>query len=931
MTGAKPMEVHSARPGSHGYDDAFSAIVSGLSPEAMVPERTESVSKAGARIMLEECLHHKLEKLAGQPVPTQMILALTQERDKILVSSMRAFIPTHRKPCLGGGFNPRSHKASQNKRRKSPARLNTVHNSSRPPEAPASDSQLRSQPINAMLPSESIGTTQTARRCTSAHVPAYVMQDPAYASSTSAATSPPRSAPPSRRPARKSNSQPPQATHHTATGCMQPTFAPEDSFIQQDTSLAEESSADFTAALSVHCPASSPHRPRHSYPMPHPRTTATPITLPHTDPPHKPTHNTVAGPSTRASPASSRRPATASAAPAHHFSPSPRRILSAHNGRHRHPSYRPPSSTAAGKDRIACTNIELAVKRVQDTNASAAARPRAPRPATSPGRRARTTYSPPARSASPDARAASSRAQLTYSALSRLSPHMHDRQVSPPRQIHSAPARGRACTAAAGIAAARVAPHEIASGPAGEGILPSYTLRFALGMEQRVEEASLEPHSARACSTLYTPSTPLDPRKVSKLGRAWSADGGGAAAAAGLRVASSPLVHAHEGPRGAAGDAAAAVVDGSGGGGLLRQPSSFAAVLNYPRFNTQGAAGEFRPSSARSSTWECAALMRRAHSSASDDETGRLQRASGSAPQHGSAAPVSRLEHGAAAPASPGADASWSERGPAGVLRDVRCGQTGCVRAIKAADDAVEGGAGVEGVPEEWSGLWPLHSTAEADAPPELQEGEAAVVIREAEDAHWFGPGDGEVSQDGAGDGLMEAGTGAGSGEVRPPTEHDREARTAGRGAGEARTGWQMGDGSGRPGGDWFEQERGRSGGDCDVSTARDVYEGSGRRCSGGSGEGAGSGDGSNGGLDATVGLDGGQHGSYMEAGGSYFALQFEEDPWRGNEGQAGGECGDGQEEAMHSLYDGCEEQESECERDGSWSGRHGGGQADAL
>lgn len=53
-------------PEPHGLDEVFSSIVSGIRPEAMVPERTESVSKAGARIMLEECLHSKLEVLAFQ-------------------------------------------------------------------------------------------------------------------------------------------------------------------------------------------------------------------------------------------------------------------------------------------------------------------------------------------------------------------------------------------------------------------------------------------------------------------------------------------------------------------------------------------------------------------------------------------------------------------------------------------------------------------------------------------------------------------------------------------------------------------------------------------------------------------------------------------------------------------------------------------------
>lgn len=45
----------------HGFEEVLSALVSGISPEAMVPERSESVSKAGARIMLEECLQNKLE------------------------------------------------------------------------------------------------------------------------------------------------------------------------------------------------------------------------------------------------------------------------------------------------------------------------------------------------------------------------------------------------------------------------------------------------------------------------------------------------------------------------------------------------------------------------------------------------------------------------------------------------------------------------------------------------------------------------------------------------------------------------------------------------------------------------------------------------------------------------------------------------------
>lgn len=55
------MDVHNAMPEPRGLDEVFSSILSGLSPESMVPERKESVSKAGARIMLEECLQNKLE------------------------------------------------------------------------------------------------------------------------------------------------------------------------------------------------------------------------------------------------------------------------------------------------------------------------------------------------------------------------------------------------------------------------------------------------------------------------------------------------------------------------------------------------------------------------------------------------------------------------------------------------------------------------------------------------------------------------------------------------------------------------------------------------------------------------------------------------------------------------------------------------------
>lgn len=76
-----------------------------------------------------------------------------------------------------------------------------------------------------------------------------------------------------------------------------------------------------------------------------------------------------------------------------------------------------------------------------------------------------------------------------------------------------------------------------------------------------------------------------------KLGRNWSGSGGGATVAEGVRVASVPLAHAHDGPRGAAGDALLGVAP-AGGGSLdetspLRRPSGFAAVLNTPQFNTQ--------------------------------------------------------------------------------------------------------------------------------------------------------------------------------------------------------------------------------------------------------------------------------------------------------------------------------------------------------
>lgn len=90
---------------------------------------------------------------------------------------------------------------------------------------------------------------------------------------------------------------------------------------------------------------------------------------------------------------------------------------------------------------------------------------------------------------------------------------------------------------------------------------------------------------------MYAPSTPFDPRRVAKLGRNWSSCGAGAALATGARVASVPLAHAHEGPRGAAGfsmlesEASGAAVP-SNSAGFIR-PGGLAASLNTPRFNTQ--------------------------------------------------------------------------------------------------------------------------------------------------------------------------------------------------------------------------------------------------------------------------------------------------------------------------------------------------------
>ena len=90
---------------------------------------------------------------------------------------------------------------------------------------------------------------------------------------------------------------------------------------------------------------------------------------------------------------------------------------------------------------------------------------------------------------------------------------------------------------------------------------------------------------------LYTPSTPFDPRKVAKLGRNWSSGGGGVALATGARVASVPLSHAQDGPRGTAGfslvDSEATEAPAHGNAPALSRPGGLAASLNTPRFNTQ--------------------------------------------------------------------------------------------------------------------------------------------------------------------------------------------------------------------------------------------------------------------------------------------------------------------------------------------------------
>ena len=503
----------------------------------MVPERSESVSKTGARIMLEECLHHKLEvkqlvppaikfqvgreanqaavsvlimyrsldtfvqKLAGQPVPKQMILALTQERDKILVSSMRAFIPTHRKPCLGGGFNPRSHKACHRRRMQSQRTPNTILNSSPTACAPLPES-LATQSREANLPSELSNASSAANRCKSSQVPAYIIQDPSYlaaasALDTSSATSPPGSAPPICRAPRTSIIRP--ASHHTATNRIrQPlSVTMEDSFIKQDTSLSPELSAHFASASPTCCADASAPPARSPHPTPRPRTATTPITFPSVDASTRPSHSSNGRlSSTQPAGMPARRPATALPATPRQFSPSPCRILSAHNGcTNLRPRRQRSHASSVGNGGITHTSVELTVKRVDPgpTRAAATSPRRKTRPATTVTHTPRQTYVPPL------ADAPGAREQQCHSAAACLRSRMHERHASPPRQIHSAPARGR-IDEAQGIAAARVSVHAVACGPEDEGILPSYTLRFALGMVQRVEAAAVEAHSARACS-----------------------------------------------------------------------------------------------------------------------------------------------------------------------------------------------------------------------------------------------------------------------------------------------------------------------------------------------------------------------------------------------------------------------------------------------
>lgn len=107
------MEVHNAMPGPQGFDEVFSSIVSGLRPESMVPERTESVSKSGARIMLEECLQNKLEVLTSNT--TKQAINVTAANNTKHVASSACTEPTHHlhaeigRPACPETDPPRSH------------------------------------------------------------------------------------------------------------------------------------------------------------------------------------------------------------------------------------------------------------------------------------------------------------------------------------------------------------------------------------------------------------------------------------------------------------------------------------------------------------------------------------------------------------------------------------------------------------------------------------------------------------------------------------------------------------------------------------------------------------------------------------------------------------------------------------------------------
>lgn len=367
------------------------------------------------------------------------------------------------------------------------------------PETPQAQAALHSRPQTAKVPSIQSPLSNTTS------VPAYVIQDPSYSAHAVSPSARPASSPimhtsvPSHTAGNAGKRLRPVPRHARATHDPDTTpMSPEDSFIKQDDSIFPEASSALTYPSPAYGQTEEPSNAT-SDRIPHsaatrPRTAATPISFP--------ANETYEGPQSNSGGYSGaevvldfpRRPTTAAPARSRHFSPSPRRVLSAHNGRQS--TRRPTTSTRTPKgEAAAATCIELSVRRV-DRTAPAAMPLRKERSTPSP-LRARKTYTPPVRGDPTPPRPGH--------CSSAASPRRAcDCSASPQRQIHSAPARGRdwgvGAGAASDLAAARVETHAIASDGSDEGLLPSYTLQFALGMVDRAAGAPMVAYSTRACS-----------------------------------------------------------------------------------------------------------------------------------------------------------------------------------------------------------------------------------------------------------------------------------------------------------------------------------------------------------------------------------------------------------------------------------------------